>query len=86
MMEWIIIVGLVIAMYIVIYKYEKKMDKLEQIVSENKSKIDYHCDKINEHDERINHNHERIDKNHCKLEEHDNHIEQMWITLPKSKE
>ncbi len=29
MIEWIIIVGLVVAMYIVIHKYEKKMDMLE---------------------------------------------------------
>jgi len=78
MIEWIVIVGLVVAMYILIYKYEKKMTLLEKKVYENKSKLD-------EHDDRINKNHERIGDNHSKLKEHDNHIDQMWITLPKGK-
>lgn len=64
MLEWIIIVGLVVSMYIVLYKYEKKISKLEK--------------KLDEH-------HKRIDHNHKKINEHDNHIEQMWVTLPKEK-
>jgi uncharacterized membrane protein len=72
MIEWIIIVGLAIAMYIIIYKYEKKMDKLHNMIEENK--------------ESIAHNHHRINKNHERLEEHHNFIERMWVTLPKDGE
>jgi uncharacterized coiled-coil DUF342 family protein len=78
MIEWIIIVGLAVAMYIVIYKYEKKMDNLHKMVQENKQKLD-------EHHSRIEKNHEKITSNHERLNEHYNHIEQMWVTLPKSK-
>ena len=79
MIEWIIIVGLVVAMYIVIYKYEKKMDAISKKIDENKAKIDYHCHKLNEHDKQIS-------KNCEKLDEHNNHINKMWLTIPKSKE
>ena len=78
-MEWIVIVGLVVAMYIVIYKYEKKMDNIHKIVQENKEKLELHCDKITK-------NREHIDENYAKVKEHDNHIDQMWITIPKRKE
>ncbi len=78
MIEWIIIVGLVVGMYIIIYKYEKKMDKIHQMVEENKNKIDENKNKLDEH-------HERIDKNHSRLDEHNNHINQMWVTIPKEK-
>ena len=79
MIEWLIIVGLVVGMYIIIYKYEKKMDKLDKMVQEN-------SDKLNEHHSKISKNRHHIDKNYAKVKEHDNHIEKMWITIPKSKE
>ena len=79
MIEWIVIVGLVVAMYIVIYKYEKKMDNLDKIVQENREKLELHCDKITK-------NREHIDKNYAKVKEHDNHIDKMWVTIPKIKE
>lgn len=72
MIEWIVIVGLVLAMYVVIYKYEKKMDKLQK--------------KLDEHHEKLEDHHNRINKNHSKLEEHGNHIDEMWVTLPKLKD
>jgi len=72
MIEWILIVGIAVAMYIVIYKYEKKMDIMQKAIDENKSRIDK--------------NHERIDKNHGRLDEHYNHIEKMWVASPKHKE
>jgi predicted Holliday junction resolvase-like endonuclease len=70
-MEWIIIVGLVIVMYIVIYKYEKKMDNIYKMVQENK--------------ENIQNNHKKINKNKEDINEHYNHIEKLWIPHPKSK-
>jgi uncharacterized membrane-anchored protein YhcB (DUF1043 family) len=81
--EWIVIVGLVVGMYIIIYKYEKKMDKIHQMVEENKNRIDENRNKLDEHHERIDNNHQRIDKNHERLDEHNNHISQMWVTIPK---
>jgi len=72
MIEWFIIGGMAVAMYIVIYKYEKKMDKIHKMIEENKSRIDT--------------NHEKITKNHSRLDEHYNHIERMWVTIPKSKD
>ena len=71
-MEWIIIGGLVVAMYIVIYKYEKKMDNIHKMVQENK--------------DNIKDNHHRINKNKENIDEHYNHIEKLWITIPKRKE
>jgi hypothetical protein len=61
-----------IAMYIIIYKYEKKMDTLHDLIKENKESIEK--------------NHAKIQKNHSRLDEHNNHIEQMWVTIPKTKE
>lgn len=70
-MEWIIIVGIVVAMYVVIYKYERKMEKLEKQIEENKTRIEENQDKI--------------DKNHKRLNKHKNHIDKMWVTLPKDE-
>jgi peptidoglycan hydrolase CwlO-like protein len=84
-MEWIVIVGLVVAMYIVIYKYEKKMDNIHKIVQENKEKLELHGDKISKNREHIDENYDNLTKTHTKLKEYDNHIEQMWVTLPKDK-
>jgi len=77
MIEWIIILGIVTTMYIVIYKYEKKMDALHKLILENKEKIEVNNTKITK-------NRKHIDDNHARLEEHYNHIEKMWITIPKS--
>jgi len=71
-LTWVVLVGAVVAMYIIIYRYEKKMDALHDLIKENKSSIEE--------------NHTKIKKNHSKLKEHDNHIERMWVTIPKSKE
>ena len=93
MIEWIIIVGIVIAMYIIIYKYEKKMDNLQKIVLENQSKIsknrehiDDNYENITDNKEKISKNRKHIDDNHGKLKEHHSHIDRMWITIPKRKE
>ena len=77
--EWILIVGIAVAMYIIIYKYEKKMEIMQKAIDENKNRID-------KNHERINKNHERIDKNHGRLDEHYNHIEKMWVASPKHKD
>lgn len=49
MIEWIIIAGLVIAMYYILYRYEKKMDKLHQIIEEHKNKIEQNSNRLDEH-------------------------------------
>lgn len=85
MIEWIIIVGLVVAMYIIIYKYEKKMDNIHKAVQKNKEKLDLHHDKITKNREHINENYEKIGTNHSKIDEQYSQIERMWITLPKDK-
>jgi len=72
MIEWFIIGGMAVAMYLLIYKYEKKMDRLHEMVEDNKSRIDT--------------NHEKITKNHSRLDEHHSHIERMWVTIPKTKD
>jgi len=71
MIEWILIGGIAVAMYIIIYKYEKKMDIMQKAIDENKSRIEK--------------NHEKIGKNHDRLDEHYNHIEKMWVASPKHK-
>ncbi len=76
---WIVIVGIAIALYLVIYKYEKKLEVMEELIKSNKDNIDQHHSKIKDNHERINLNHERLDK-------HNNHIEKMWVTIPKQKE
>ncbi len=86
MIEWIVIVGLVVAMYIIIYKYEKKMNNIHKTVQENKEKLELHCDKISKNREHINENYEKTCTNHSRLDEHYNHIERMWVTIPKQKE
>jgi predicted Holliday junction resolvase-like endonuclease len=47
-MEWVITIGLAIALYVVIYKYEKKMDHLHKLIEEHKQKIDTNQNKIEE--------------------------------------
>ncbi len=86
MLSWVIIVGLVVLMYIIIYKYEKKMNNLHQMVNENKEKLELHCDKISKNCEHIKENYEKTCTNHSRLDKHDNHIEQMWVTIPKRKD
>lgn len=78
MIEWIIIVGLAVGMYVLIYKYEKKMDRLQKMVHENREKLEDHHDKISK-------NREHIDKNHEKLKEQHGVIERLWVTIPKEK-
>ena len=78
-MEWVIILGFVVLMYIVIYKYEKKMDKLHDLIQENKMNI-------KQNNENISKNRKHIDENHHKLKEHHNYIDRMWVTIPKKKE
>jgi uncharacterized protein (UPF0333 family) len=85
MMEWIIILAIVIAMYIIIYNYEKKMDALHKLVQENKDNINNNSEKINENREHIDDHHDRIKTNHSRLEKHHSHIERMWITIPEKK-
>ena len=71
MIEWFIIGGMAVAMYLLIYKYEKKMDRLHEMVEDNKSRIDT--------------NHEKITKNHSRLDEHHSHIERMWSLYQRQK-
>ena len=71
MLEWIIILGLVVGLYIVVFKYEKRMEQLEKKIDENK--------------ESINSNKDNIDANKEKLSEHYNHIEKLWVNVPTSK-
>jgi len=86
MIEWIVIGGIVIGMYLIIYKYEKKMDELHKLVQENKDKLDVHHTKISKNRKHINDNNDRIGTNHSRLDEHHSHIERMWVTIPKSKD
>jgi predicted Holliday junction resolvase-like endonuclease len=69
---WVILIGMAVAMYLIIYKYEKKMDALHDLIKENKSSIEE--------------NHTKIKKNQSKLKEHNSYIERMWVTIPKDKE
>ena len=68
MLEWIIIGGIVVVMYLVIYKYEKKMDAMQKLIDENKNNISSNKDKISS-------NHERLD-------DHYNHLEKIWHASP----
>ena len=83
MIEWILIVGIAVALYIVIYKYEKKMEKMQELIDSNKERIDKNHKKIKDHNEKIGKTHDRLD-------EHYNHIEKLWVAAPhkhkKSKE
>ena len=85
MIEWIVIVGLVVTMYIVIYKYEKKMENLHKVVQENKEKLELHCDKITKNREHIDENYNNLNKTHTELNKQYSQIERMWVTLPKDK-
>jgi len=85
MMEWIILITIVIAMYIIIYKYEKKMEALEKLVQENKDNISNNYDKITKNREHLDDHHERITTNHSRLDKHHSHIERMWVTIPSTK-
>ena len=68
-LSWIVLVGMAVAMYILVYKYERKVEALERKIHENRAKLDEH--------------HEKISKNREHIEKHDNHIQQMWVTIPK---
>jgi len=70
--SWVILVGAAVAMYIIIYRYEKKMDRLHEMIEQNRSIIEE--------------NRSSIEKNHSKLKEHHSMIERMWVTLPKMEE
>lgn len=85
MIEWIILITIVVAMYIIIYKYEKKMDALHKLVQENKDNIHSNNEKITKNRKHINDNNERIVTNHSRLENHHSYIERMWVTIPESK-
>ena len=76
--EWIIIGGLSVAVYILIYKYEKKMEKLQQMVKENR-------EDININRENIKKSSKEVKDNQGALKEHYNHIEKLWISVPKQK-
>lgn len=72
MIEWIIILGLAVALYVIVYKYERKIDKLHDMVKENKEKIVSNENKIQDH--------------HSKIEEHYNHIEKLWVHIPEKED
>jgi uncharacterized membrane-anchored protein YhcB (DUF1043 family) len=52
-MEWIIIVGIVVAVYIIVYKYEKKIDKIEKVLDDHNEKLEKHHEKLKKHDNHI---------------------------------
>jgi len=85
-MEWIILLTIVVGMYIIIYKYEKKMEALHKLVQENKDNINNNREKITKNRKHINDNNERIITNHSRLDKHHSHIERMWVTIPNAKE
>jgi len=78
MLEWFIIGGLAVALYVILYKYEKKMEKLQELIDKNKECIENHHSKIETHHSKIGDNKERLD-------EHYNHLEKIWISHPKHK-
>lgn len=86
MMEWIILLTIVIGMYIIIYKYEKKMEALHKLVQENKENINSNREKITKNRKHINDHNERITTNHSRLDKHHSHIERMWVTIPEKKD
>ena len=75
-MEWIIICGIAVAMYIILYKYEKRMAKMQEIIDENREQIEKNNLKIKD-------NHQKITKNDGRLYEHYNHFEKLWVSHPK---
>jgi archaellum component FlaC len=68
MIEWIIIGGISVAIYIILYKYEKRIENMQNKIDENFNNIKKH--------------HEKIDKNKNRLDEHYNHIEKLWVSSP----
>ena len=78
-LSWIVLVGMAVAMYIIIYKYERRMEALDKQIRE-------HQDKLDEHHGKISKNREHIDENFETIGKHDNHIQQMWVTIPKASE
>lgn len=76
MLEWFIIGGMAIALYIILYKYEKKMEKMQEV-------IDSHAQRIDKNQDKIKHHNKKIDKNVDRLDEHYNHIEKLWVSSPK---
>lgn len=106
LITWVVLGGISIAMYVIIYKYEKKMNKMQELIEANKEKLGEHHDRITKNHERSSKNHEKIDEHHDRitsnhdrsvknserskknrdtLAEHNNHINQMWVTIPKNK-
>jgi len=75
MLEWIVIGGVVVALYLVIYKYEKKMERMQKI-------IDAHAEQIDKNQDKIKHHNKKIDKNVSRLDEHYNHLEKLWVAAP----
>ncbi len=69
MIEWIVMGGIVVSMYMIINKYEKKMEDLQKKIDSNKDNIDK--------------NHDKIKNNHGRLDEHYNHLEKLWVASPK---
>lgn len=61
------------------------MDALHKLILENKEKIEVNNTKITKNRKHIDDNYEKINSNHARLDEHCNHIEKMWISIPKSK-
>lgn len=49
MLEWIVMGGLAVALYVVIYKYEKRIEQLEQRIDANKENINANKEKLDEH-------------------------------------
>ena len=70
--EWTVIIILIVAMYVIVNKYEKKMSRLEDMVEENRSKIE--------------NSHSKIRENHQKIKQNYNHIEKLWVTIPKASD
>lgn len=77
--EWVVIIGIIVTMYILLYRQERKMEELEKQLEENKNKIDKNHERLDKHKEKIGKNHER-------LEEHYNHFEKLWVSTPLHKE
>lgn len=75
MLEWLIIGGMAIALYVILYKYERKMDKMQELIDKNREHIDKNHTKIKKH-------HTKIGVNHDRLDEHYNHLEKLWVASP----
>ncbi len=76
MLEWIIILGMAVAMYIILYKYERRKERMQDLIDSNKENIDKNYHKIKKH-------RDKIQENHGRLDEHYNHFEKLWVSSPK---